>query len=104
MKLGDLCREVVVEGKKLQVALGDSVFWWPNAVVTEPMQVATVTAIGEDGLVDLIVFSGYDQSARMTRYAGCRLYGDPALQTNDFVRQKGCWAPRGVYKFMNLRD
>lgn len=74
------------------VRLGDTVWFYPGCSMTSTPQVAVITLISEDHMVDLAVIN--TNVARRVSEKGVCLLNSPPLLDNSKQRDKGCWCPR----------
>lgn len=100
MKLSDLIRQFVIDQNPITVAIGDTV-WFFNENQTDSMpHVATVTAFGEDNMVDLTYNAVI--GSRLVPAQGVCLVGDERLNNANY-RKRGSWIPRGAFPSLNLK-
>lgn len=99
MKLSDVSREVVVDGTKVVVSLGDTVWWFAEAQTSSVPCVAQITRFNDNDQVQLSYNPVHGN--RFVSMVGVCMVGDKRL-TNQNVRKQGCWAPRGLWPSLKI--
>ena len=100
MRLTDLIREFNIDGTPWTVAIGDVVWLFNENQLDAMPHVATVTAFGEDNMVDLTYNAVV--GSRLVPVQGVCLVGDERLNNVNY-RKRGSWIPRGAFPSLNLK-
>jgi hypothetical protein len=100
VRLTDLIREFNIDGTPWTVAIGDVVWLFNENQLDAMPHVATVTAFGEDNMVDLTYNAVV--GSRLVPVQGVCLVGDERLSNVNY-RKRGSWIPRGAFPSLNLK-
>jgi hypothetical protein len=79
-------------GNEYITRLGDIVWFYPGCSMSNSPQVAIITSIGEDCMVDLSVVN--TDVARKINQRGICLINTMVLMNNKVHQNKGCWCPQ----------
>lgn len=96
----DLVRKVTLDDVEVTLALGEVVFYFGAAQVSDRPIPATIQAFGEDNMVDLIY---HEQSTGKPQVArGLCMLTDPRLE-NMVHKKRGAWCPRGCWSCLEIK-
>lgn len=100
MQTKDLVRTVTLDGVEVQLALGETVFFFGAAQVQDRPIPAQIQAFGEDNMVDLIY---HEQSTGKPIVSkGLCMLTDPRLE-NVIFSKRGAWCPRGCWTCLSIK-
>lgn len=97
----DLVRSVVLDEQTVEVAMGDSVWYFGAAQINQCPVPATVMAFGEDEMIDLVYTE--PSIGKPVVLKGICMVGDRKLD-NMVHRKRGAWCPRGTWTCLNLKE
>jgi hypothetical protein len=100
MKTTEICREVTIDGIKIPVSIGDTVWWFMENQLNNIPAVAIVIQFSEDNMIDLARYTS--PGSRLTAEVGVCLLDDPRLSNANY-RKRGSWCPRGMWSSLNLK-
>jgi hypothetical protein len=96
----DLVRSVTLDGTEIQLALGETVWYFGAAQTSDRPIPATVQSFGEDNMVDLVYHE--QATGRPQIVKGLCMLTDPRLE-NMVFRKRGAWCPRGVWTCLEIK-
>lgn len=100
MKSSDLTREFEIDGNKVDVSIGCTVWWFMEGQTQNIPSPATVLSFCSDNMVNLVCTSPHGN--RPISYDGVCLVGDERLG-NANNRKRGSWCPRGLWPSLQLK-
>jgi hypothetical protein len=100
MNQSDLVREITLEGSKVTVSIGDTVWWFAENQLNDTPSVGHIVRFCEDNMVDLVHTTGIGN--RQITEQGVCLLSDPKLDNPNY-RKRGSWCPRGLWSALKLR-
>ena len=100
MLLKDLVRKVTMDDLEVVLSLGDVVWFFGAAQVSDKPIPAQIQAFGEDNMVDLIYHEQNTGKAFVAK--GICMLTDPKLD-KDVHRKKGAWCPRGTWSCLEVK-
>ena len=98
--LKDLVRSVILDGTEVTLALGETVWYFGAAQVSDRPIPATIQAFGEDNMVDLVYHE--QATAKPMTARGICMLTDPRLE-NMVHKKRGAWCPRGTWTCLDVK-
>jgi len=98
--LKDLIRTVKLDDVEIHISLGETVWYFGAAQISDKPIPATIQSFGEDNMVDLLYHEQSTGKPMLLR--GICMETDPRL-ANMVHKKKGSWCPRGSWSFLEIK-